>query len=219
MLSRKQREMQTRKNEMILAAELLFAESGYENVTMEDIAKKAEFGRRTLYLYFKTKEDLYLSVFNKYQKLKLEETSNNLNEGATSLHKIYIWGENYFNFYLKNSWFLKYQLIMDSNNISDKNISEDILNNFLEISQETSKIVLEIIKEGISKNEIRSDMCESQVLSYFSYSLRSIAFRSIIYIIENKDNEEEVTYFKKYYFDFLNLLLISIKKESENIKI
>mgnify|MGYP005832075005 CR=1 FL=1 len=59
---RKEREKEKRRNDIINAAEKLFFSRGYENVTMDDIAKETELARGTLYLYFKNKEDIYVSV-------------------------------------------------------------------------------------------------------------------------------------------------------------
>ena len=44
------------------AARQLFAKVGVENATMNDIAVASKRGRRTLYTYFKNKEDVYLAV-------------------------------------------------------------------------------------------------------------------------------------------------------------
>ena len=52
---------QTRK-EIVTAARQLFAKVGVEHATMNDIAIASKRGRRTLYTYFKNKEDVYLAV-------------------------------------------------------------------------------------------------------------------------------------------------------------
>ncbi len=43
-------------------ARQLFAKMGVENTTMNDIALASKKGRRTLYTYFKSKEEIYLAV-------------------------------------------------------------------------------------------------------------------------------------------------------------
>ena len=43
-------------------ARQLFAKNGLENTTMNDIAQASGKGRRTLYTYFKSKEDIYYAV-------------------------------------------------------------------------------------------------------------------------------------------------------------
>jgi transcriptional regulator, TetR family len=47
---------------MFAAALELFSEKGYHNVSMHEIAKKAEFAVGTLYKFFQNKEDLYKSL-------------------------------------------------------------------------------------------------------------------------------------------------------------
>lgn len=47
---------------LVDVARQLFAKMGVENTTMNDIAIASKKGRRTLYTYFKSKEDIYLAV-------------------------------------------------------------------------------------------------------------------------------------------------------------
>ncbi len=47
---------------MLAAALDLFSEKGYHNVSMHEIAKRAEFAIGTLYKFFKNKEDLYKAL-------------------------------------------------------------------------------------------------------------------------------------------------------------
>lgn len=50
------------RTQIINAARQLFAERGKENVTMIDVATISGKGRRTLYLHFKNKEELYRTL-------------------------------------------------------------------------------------------------------------------------------------------------------------
>lgn len=50
------------RNKLVDVARQIFAKRGLENTTMNDIAVASGKGRRTLYTYFKSKEDLYLAV-------------------------------------------------------------------------------------------------------------------------------------------------------------
>lgn len=50
---------------MIDVARQLFAKIGVEKTTMNDIADAANKGRRTLYTYFKSKNDIYFAVIQK----------------------------------------------------------------------------------------------------------------------------------------------------------
>lgn len=44
------------------AARKVFFEKGFKNATVEHIAKRARLSKGTVYLYFKSKEDLYISM-------------------------------------------------------------------------------------------------------------------------------------------------------------
>lgn len=50
------------KKKLIEVARQLFARDGVEQTTMNDIAEASQFGRRTLYTYFKSKTELYNTV-------------------------------------------------------------------------------------------------------------------------------------------------------------
>jgi len=61
-LSRREREKLRHRRQMLAAALELFAEKGFHNVSMHEIAKRAEFAIGTLYKFFKNKEDLYKAL-------------------------------------------------------------------------------------------------------------------------------------------------------------
>ncbi|AOY58531.1 MULTISPECIES: TetR/AcrR family transcriptional regulator [Desulfococcus] len=61
-LSRREREKLRQRQEMLAAALELFSEKGYHNVTVQEIAEKAEFAIGTLYKFFQNKEDLYTAL-------------------------------------------------------------------------------------------------------------------------------------------------------------
>ena len=55
----------SKTREMLVdVARQLFAKSGLENTTMNDIAVASRKGRRTLYTYFKNKNEISRSIYN-----------------------------------------------------------------------------------------------------------------------------------------------------------
>ena len=61
-VERKEREKEHRREEIIDAAQRIFFQKGLSAATMDEIAEAAELSKGTLYLYYNSKEDLYLSV-------------------------------------------------------------------------------------------------------------------------------------------------------------
>ena len=67
---------------LVDVARQLFARMGVDNTTMNDIAQAARKGRRTLYTYFKSKNEIFLAVveseLDQLYKVLLEVTSRNI---------------------------------------------------------------------------------------------------------------------------------------------
>ena len=61
-LPRRQRERLQRRRDIFLAAERVFAAKSYHGASIEEIARAAEYGTGTVYLYFKDKEALYIEL-------------------------------------------------------------------------------------------------------------------------------------------------------------
>jgi len=60
--SRRLREKEQRYNTILKAAETLFAQKGYHQTSIEEIADLAEVSTGAVYLYFKSKEDLLITM-------------------------------------------------------------------------------------------------------------------------------------------------------------
>lgn len=59
---RREREKQERREAILAAASSVFLERGVGGATMEDIAREAELSKGALYLYFSSKDELFLAI-------------------------------------------------------------------------------------------------------------------------------------------------------------
>ena len=64
---------------LVDVARQLFAKKGVEDITMNDIAQASKKGRRTLYTYFKSKEQIYMAVVES----ELEMLSTQMEKAAS----------------------------------------------------------------------------------------------------------------------------------------
>jgi AcrR family transcriptional regulator len=70
-----------RKSQILNAAESVFTQKGFEQARMDDIADKTGLSKGTLYLYFKSKDDLIIAIldrmfqfeFRQFESLTLTE--------------------------------------------------------------------------------------------------------------------------------------------------
>ena len=85
---RKRRERNERKELILRAAKKAYMEDGWYSTTMEKIAEKAELSRATLYLYYKTKDHIFIDAVTSFLEnlsamledlyLRIEEVKENL---------------------------------------------------------------------------------------------------------------------------------------------
>jgi AcrR family transcriptional regulator len=77
-VERKEREKIQRREAIVNAAESIFFKQGIENTSMDEIAQLAELSKGTVYLYFKSKDELYRTIILRgfiILKKKLKESA------------------------------------------------------------------------------------------------------------------------------------------------
>jgi AcrR family transcriptional regulator len=212
-VERKEREKLVRKTEIINAAERVFFEKGFESSTMEDIAKEAEFTKKTLYSYFKSKDELYfeimLSAFNLLNEL-LDNVLEENNESSET-EKIKEIGKTFIIFSQKHYGYFK--AIADYENKEfDFQINDDnsVIKKCYIAGQHSIEVLNNCILSGIKKGEF---------IDYIdSYSICLMLWSSITGYIGLVTRKEK--YIKAYFDktidnlmeDGIELLLRGIKK-------
>ena len=76
------------KELLINTARELFAEKGVNNTTMNDISVRSGKGRRTLYVYFKSKEEVYTAVIEQELALLINNLEVIVNKDINPERKI-----------------------------------------------------------------------------------------------------------------------------------
>jgi AcrR family transcriptional regulator len=75
-----QRRKEDRPAEITEAALAAFAEKGYAATKVDEVAKRAGVSKGLLYLYFKTKEDLFKAVIRSFLSPKIDALISNIEE-------------------------------------------------------------------------------------------------------------------------------------------
>ncbi len=89
--------MRPDKRERITEAAIaVFAEKGYRSSRVSDVAQAAGVADGTIYLYFKNKEDLLLSIFEEKMELLLSELHAELANIGCPLEKIRTYVKSHF---------------------------------------------------------------------------------------------------------------------------
>ncbi len=101
---RRERERDARREAIIRAAMEVYREEGYHATTMEKIAERAELSRATLYLYFRTKDEIFvhgIAAHSEFFGDLLEDLERRLAEEGPERLLERLW-ESFQKFYAKD---------------------------------------------------------------------------------------------------------------------
>jgi TetR/AcrR family transcriptional regulator len=154
---RKEREKEQRREDILSASEKLFLSKGLNGTTMDEIAKECELSKGTLYLYFQSKEQMYLTITHKALTVLFDTMAEAVNSVETTIEKLQKVGESYLTFFndypdyfhimndiVDYAGFMRKDLIEVGMSITGKN--NDVWN-----------LITNIVKEGVSNGLFRED--------------------------------------------------------------
>lgn len=101
---RREEEKERRRAEMIDAAEALYADLGWDAVTMEGVARKARLSRALLYVYFHDKNDLLCAVTERALTDLRERFEKAAASHDTGIDKVRAIGRAYVLFQQEKPW-------------------------------------------------------------------------------------------------------------------
>lgn len=77
---RRRQEKEIRRKDIVDAAERVFFSKGYERASMDEVAKEAEFSKRTVYVYFSGKEQIYFEIMIRGYRLLIGRIEKSFRE-------------------------------------------------------------------------------------------------------------------------------------------
>jgi len=153
-ISRKEREFLAHREEILLAAQKVFAAKGFFPTTMSDIAREAEFGTGTLYKYFKSKEELYFTLIDE----KVEEINSlvkaELSQKTSAVERIKKVLGLEFEFFERNRDF--FMIYTSERSRLEWTVKDEMGKNLHEKMVAYIHILAEVMKQGIEGGEFRS---------------------------------------------------------------
>lgn len=89
------------------AAEKLFLAKGFDDTSIDDVAREAGLTKRTLYQYFLSKEDLFYAVAVKAARILTDAYESEILRGTTALEKIRLANGAFLRFYREHGGLFK----------------------------------------------------------------------------------------------------------------
>ncbi len=171
-LSRRERDRLLRQADILRAAEHVFALKGYHQATMQDIAKEAEYGTGTVYLYFKDKDALYFSLFEQKFKDLLFILKEETAKAADAKSKFEIFVLQKLSFFERNQDFFRI-FVSERSKFQAMKASKYSKSSVIAQHRE---LVNELIKIGQEQRIIRSDFHSAQIADIFTSMFMAVVF-------------------------------------------
>ncbi len=144
---RKGREQAQRKGDILRSAREVFFKKGFLSTTMDEIARGCDLAKGTIYLYFKSKEELYISLMVEGLGL-LRDDLNTI--GVLDLQADQLLGEIlgvYFAFYQKNPQYFRIMFLSSQPDVRER-VRDELMQECLGRAVECMQVLNEIIEKG-----------------------------------------------------------------------
>ena len=202
-LERKEKERIIRRNDVIDAAETLFMEKGFEQTTMDEIAKSAGFTKKTIYTYISSKDEIYMEImlrgFNLLNK-QIDE-SLELHHYKSCIDNIKLLGMTYAKFSLEHKYY--YRAITNYENKaidfdqSNQGNQSKLIESCYTAGQYSMHHLENFISMGLERNEIIKNV-DPKIMALYLWS----SMTGLINIIRKKEQ-----YVTVYFHENTDLIL------------
>ena len=147
----KYKRMEARKEQILMAAERVFAQKGFHQSTIAEIAREAGVSDATIYEYFPNKEELLFSIPFETTRKGKESLAAHLRfiRGAANKLRAIIYG--YLHFYHTHPDYASVALLILKPN------RDFLKTQAYQIVREWSRLTIEVVKEGMASGEFRPD--------------------------------------------------------------
>jgi AcrR family transcriptional regulator len=159
---RKEREKEQRREDILDAAQRVFFEKGLSAATMDDIAETAELSKGTLYLYYKSKEDLYITVMMRGMQILYDAFKQVAQDTASSAKMLIRLGDAYLSYFNTHRDYFRMMHFMQAPQFH-KQVSEDVKHSCSALNQHIWDLVNGILQHCIDEGVFRKNLNPAEV--------------------------------------------------------
>lgn len=170
---RKEREKLHRKEEILNAAERVFFEKGLALATMDEIAERAELSKGTLYLYYKSKEDLYMAIICRGHEILLKMFQEAAATGEPTIKLFQNIGQAYYAFYKRHHDYFRMFSFSENTQLHSQ-VSEEMRSACGESGQCIGQVVMDVIQKGKDDGTFRPEVDPQEMAVIFWANSRGV---------------------------------------------
>jgi AcrR family transcriptional regulator len=150
---RREKERENRKSAILKAARKLFFDRGFKSVTVDNIAAKAEVSKGSVYLYFKSKEEIYTQILINDNIAAFEDLKSKFSaKDASAAELLLTFASNYINYFLDDNEL--FRILMTFMLHADHMILTDEQNSqLLQTTNDNISFISGILQKGVDSGE------------------------------------------------------------------
>jgi AcrR family transcriptional regulator len=155
------------KHEAILnAARTVFSRGGYASVSVDEVAAEAGIGKGTVYLYFKSKEDLYLAALARDIRKLAAEAREEMENVSTFREKVEAFFRVRLAYCRAHEDFLRIYL----SEIGSMSANTPISKELRRLHRENMRYVASVVGNAVAHGEIRTVSAPALAAALFDIS-------------------------------------------------
>lgn len=149
---RREREKEQRRNAILRAARKEFFEKGFRSVTVDSIARRAELSKGAIYLYFKSKEEIYAQILLRDIDKFHERADTVLDPSKSASDNLRQYAEVYAAFFFSDrELFRIFMNFMIQHN--PVNFTPNINDHIVKSTNQTVIVIEQILQMGVERGE------------------------------------------------------------------
>lgn len=165
------------RDNIITAAEQLFVENGFDKTTVDDISKQAQYSKRTVYIYFKSKEEIYSHVTLKGYSLLIQSLHISIDTNEDFIPRYFSMCNALATFYKEHSVYFS-GIVTSQNKDFDSLDDSEISKKIYDAGNDLNHVIETFLKEGQDEGIILRNIDLKKTILFFWSSLISIIMLS-----------------------------------------
>jgi len=203
---RKERERQARREAIMASAQDLFFAKGFNSTTMDEIAQRAELSKGALYLYFASKEELYVSVMSEGLAVLFDRMEEAFTQDLPPDQMIRRLGEVRYRYYLDYREYYRVFFFLDHRNVVQQ-LPRELIQANLERGMRNFQRFIAIIQKGIDQGLFTPVDPRKAAVAFLG------AINGVLFLFEEELSKEIVgTDVEQLVFYTIDLFIEGLKK-------
>ena len=190
-----------RRRDIMNAAWTLMESKGVLTVTMDEIARKAEYTKQTVYSYFASKDELLVAIHLERLRERWGLHQEQMDAMSTGIGKLWAFARSYYSYFTRHPADLQLLMYLDFWGLYLTETYKKLYTPQREYFDSTDKYMQQALKQAQEEGKVRSGLDSWWTLSYYYLSLRTNLNEAMMNKKISRAKRKDI------YFTFVDILM------------